>query len=79
MGNEWANNFTPVERDTVQHLVEVTITFEWMMYGISGLLAIFLFILAGHRSRQGDFAGAVLSCVGAIVCAIAPILAKNFI
>lgn len=79
MSKEWVSNFTPIERDAAEHLIEVTITFEWLIYGMSGLLAIFLFILAGQRSRNGDFTGAVLSCVGAIVCAIAPLLAKNFI
>ena len=80
MGNgNWVNNFTPIERETAQHLEEVSNTFEWMIYGISGLLAIFLFILAAHRSRQGDFSGAALSCIGAMVCAIAPLLAKNFL
>ncbi len=79
MTNEWIQNFTPAEREAVQNLDDVVNTFQWSIYVIAGLLAMFLFVLAANRSRQGDFAGAAMSTIGAIVCALAPLIAKNFL
>lgn len=51
----------------------------WLFHIFAGLLATFLFILAGNRQRQGDTFGAVFSIIGAIVVCLAPSLAKTFI
>lgn len=75
---DWSQAFTPTERHTAQDIEAVTDTLDWGVHSLCGLLAIFLFILAANRSRQGDVIGAVLSSLGGITSALAPILAKSF-
>ncbi len=74
----WAQQFTTEEREAVQNLEGLVNTVEWSVNAVVALVAIFLFVLAAHRSKQGDYTGAVLSAIGASVCAIAPIIAKHF-
>lgn len=78
MSESWIKNFQPVERE-IANIDDVVNTFQWGVYALSGLMAIFLFILASHRSREGDFTGALLSAIAATVCAVAPFLASYFL
>ena len=78
MSRGWVKDFTPVERHASVDLEQVVNSFEWIVYGASGLMAIVLFIVAANRSKEGDTMGAVFSSVGAVICATAPIIAKSF-
>ncbi len=74
----WTTYFSPQERHEIPDIEAVVESVDWLLHGIAGLAAICLFILAANRSRQGDVLGSCLSSLGAIVSAIAPILAKHF-
>lgn len=78
MSNNWIKEFTPVERQVSADLESVINSFEWLIYGSSGLMAIILFVVAANRSKEGDTMGAVLSSMGAVLSATAPIIAKSF-
>lgn len=78
MGSNWVKEFTPVERQASTDLEGVIHSFEWLIYGGSGLMAIVLFIIAANRSKNGDATGALLSSLGAVLCATAPIIAQSF-
>lgn len=75
----WSQQFSPEEREAAQNLDSLVNTVEWSVNSAVFLVSLFLFILASHRSKQGDYTGAILSTVGAVVCALAPILAKHFL
>lgn len=72
----WSQRLTESER--VYDMVKSTDGIEWLVNAGSGLLGICLFIAAGHRQKQGDYLGSVLSLFAAVLCALAPILAKLF-
>lgn len=76
--NTWSKRFFPQELGSSSDLILATNSAEWFLYSISGLLAIVLFIGAGIRQKQGDIGGSIMSLVGAVVCASAPLLAKAF-
>lgn len=74
----WHEVFSPAERGISQDIAQSSNTIEWVFFVSCGLLGLMLFIIAGNRQRQGDSLGAALSCIGAIVVIVAPILAKEF-
>lgn len=78
MNNYWAQEFTPIEIQSSADLGAVVNSLEWFTNASSGLVAIVLFIIAAKRSKDGDTIGAVLASTGAVVSAIAPIIAKSF-
>lgn len=78
MSNYWVREFTPVEIQAAADLGAVVNSVEWFIHASSGLMAIVLFTIAAKRSKDGDTIGAVFASTGAVVSAIAPIIAKSF-
>ena len=78
MGSNWSQEFTPIEKQSAADIQQVVNSLEWLTYSVSGLIAIILFLVAAHRSREGDAFGAALAALGAILSATAPIIAKSF-
>lgn len=79
MQGNWLKEFTPVERNDSADIETVVNSFEWLIYGAAGLMAISLFVIAANRSKNGDALGACFASLGAVLSAIAPIIAKTFI
>ena len=78
MANNWEHEFTPVEKQVATDLLKVADSCDWLLYSSCSLMALVMFVLAANRSREGDTVGAILSSVGAVLCATAPMLAKTF-
>ncbi len=78
MSNEWIKDFTPVERLASLDIEEVVNSYEWLMYSGTGLTSLTMFIIASNFSKRGDTVGACLSSIGAILSALAPVIAKTF-
>ena len=78
MSAQWSEKFSPAERLASKDMDLVSNSVQWIFYSASGLIAIFLFLLAANRQREGDNLGAAMSLIGAVVVALAPTLAKNF-
>ncbi len=78
MSAQWSEKFSPAERLASKDMDLVSNSVQWVFYSASGLISIFLFLLAANRQRQGDTFGAAMSLIGAVVIALAPTLAKNF-
>lgn len=75
---EWIKEFTPIEKAVSSDITLVVNSAEWLVYGFCGLGSLAMFVIAGSRSRNGDTLGACLASIGAVVSAIAPIVAKSF-
>ncbi len=76
--NTWFKEFNPIEKQVSPDLESVANSLEWFIYGISGLTAMALFIVAAKRSNDGDTFGSFLAAIGAVVSATAPIISKTF-
>lgn len=78
MSNKWIKDFTPVERLVSLDIEEVVNSYEWMLFSLSGMTSMALFLVASSHTKRGDYLGACLSSIGAILSALAPVIAKTF-
>jgi hypothetical protein len=79
MAEDWSTEFQPYETEAAPELGSVLSSLQWVASALCGILAIYLYVLAGNRLRYGDWFGSTLSFVGASLVAIAPFLARDFI
>ena len=75
----WTVDFKPYEKAITKDLEPTTNGIFWTVSSACALMAIYLYILSGYKLAKGDNVGSGASFVGAILIALAPFIARDFI
>ena len=74
LAEDWSAKFTVAEEAASEALIPTVVTAEYFIIGICGIIAIFIYMVAGVRHAEGDIMGSLLSFCAATLIAIAPFL-----
>jgi len=76
--SNWNVNFKSIEAHA-PHVETVSNTLEYGLTSLAFLISFSLFVAAGHFSKEGNAISSISCGVGAVVVALGPYVAKNFV